>query len=122
MAYPMEFRRLVAAAYDQCGSSAEVAERYGCCESWVRRLVQRRRETGSLEPRPLKLPDNNKLQEEDLRELAELIEGRPDMTLEELAAALTRKVSIATVHRASKKLKLPLKKSRSMLPSRKGPT
>ena len=50
MAYPMEFRLLVAAAYDECGSSVEVAEEYGCCESWVRRLVQRRRTTGSLRP------------------------------------------------------------------------
>ena len=50
MAYPMEFRVLVAAAYDECGSSIEVAEEYGCSESWVRRLVRRRRTTGSLAP------------------------------------------------------------------------
>ena len=58
--YSMEFRRAVAKAYDACGSSIEVSEQFDCCESWVRRLIQRRRQTGSLEPRPLKLPDNNK--------------------------------------------------------------
>src|SRR3954469_14043434 len=113
MAYPIEFRRLVAAAYDQCGSSADVAEQFGCSESWVRRLIQRRREDGSLAPRAPKLPDNNKLKADDLSELAGLIARRPDMTLEELAAALSTKVSVATVFRASQKLKLPLKKSPS---------
>jgi transposase len=118
MAYSMEFRRAVAKAYDQCGSSAEVAEQFDCCESWVRRLIQRRRETGSLEPRPAKLPNNNKLDEADLEQLAGLICQKPDMTLGELAEALQKKVSVPTVHRATKKLKLSLKKSPSTPPNR----
>jgi transposase len=61
MAYAMEFREAVARAYDECGSSIEVAEHFNCSESWVRRLIQRRRETGSLAPRPLRLPNYNKL-------------------------------------------------------------
>jgi transposase len=122
MTYSMEYRRLVAAAYDQCGSSLDVAEEFGCSESWVRRLIQRRRETGSLEPRPPKPPDNNKLQEKDLAELAGLIARHPDMTLQELADALSTKVSVPTVYRASKKLKLPFKKSRSTPPNRNDPT
>ena len=85
--YSMEYRRVVAAAYDQSGSSADVAEQFGCSESWVRRLMQRRRETGSLEPRPPQRPDNNKLKEEDLSELADLIARQPEMTLQELADA-----------------------------------
>src|SRR5438552_12282199 len=111
MTYSMEFRRAVAKAYDECGSSIEVAEQFGCSESWVRRMIQRRRETGSLEPRPLKLPDNNKLDEDDLEQLAELIRQTPDMTLGELAAALTTKVSVPTVWRATQALGLVLKKS-----------
>ena len=122
MAYPMEFRRLVAAAYDACGSSLDVAEEFGCSQAWVRRLIQRRRESGSLAPRPPRLPDNTILKEEDLAELAELIARRPDMTLEELAAALTQKVSIATVFRAAQKIRHPLKKSPSTPPSNSVPT
>jgi transposase len=80
----MEFREAVARAYDECRSSQEVAEQFNCSESWVRRLIQRRRETGSLAPRPLKLPNNNKLAEKDLKRLQELIRRRPDMTLTEL--------------------------------------
>ena len=122
MAYSMEFRRAAAKAYDECGSSLEAAEQMGCSESWVRRLIQRRRETGSLEPLPPKLPDNNKLDEPDLEELRRLIADTPDMTLAELAAALGGKASVPTVWRATRKLNLPLKKSPSTPPSRTGPT
>src|SRR5580704_3959181 len=103
MAYPMEFRKAVAAAYDACGSSLEVAEQFHCSESWVRRLIQRRREDGTLSPRPLRPPDNRKLKEKELAELAELIDQSPDLTLQELADRLEKKVSIATVHRATRR-------------------
>jgi len=118
MAYAMEFREAVARAYDECESSTEVAEQFNCSESWVRRLIQRRRETGSLAPRPLKLPNNNKLNDGDLKRLQELIRRTPDMTLAELAAALDDKVSVPTVWRATQALGLPLKKSPCMPPSR----
>lgn len=110
MTYSMDFRRAVAKAYDRCRSSAEVAEQFDCSESWVRRLIQRRRETGSLAPRPMKLPNNNKLNEEDLEQLLSLIRQTPDMTLAELAAALDHKVSVPTIWRATKSLGLSLKK------------
>lgn len=122
MAYPMEFRVLVAAAYDECGSSIEAAEEYNCSESWVRRLIQRRRETGSLEPLTPKRPDTRKLDDEDLERLRTLIAGRPDMTLAELAEALGHKASVPTVWRATQALGLPLKKRPSTPPSRTGRT
>ena len=78
MAYPIEFRVLVAAAYDECGSSIEVAEEYGCCESWVRRLVQRRRKTGSLQPLTPRRPDKRKLDDDDLEQLRTLIAAKPE--------------------------------------------
>ena len=118
MAYAMEFREAVARAYDECGSSIEVAEQFDCSASWVRRLIQRRRETGSLAPRPLKLPNNNKLDVDDLKRLQELIRRTPDMTLRELAEALGFKASVPTVWRATQALGLPLKKSPCMPPSR----
>jgi transposase len=110
MTYSMEFRRAVAKAYDECGSSIEVAEQFECSESWVRRLIQRRRQSGSLQPRPPQRPDNNKLDGNDLQQLRRLIQGKPDMTLGELAEALGNKVSVPTVWRATMTLGLPLKK------------
>lgn len=122
MTYSMEFRRAVAKAYDGCGSSIEVAEQFECSASWVRRLIQRRRDTGSLEPLPAKLPDNQKLDEQDLEELRRLIAGKPDMTLGELAEALEqgrdKRVSVPTVWRATQSLGLTLKKKRATPPSR----
>jgi transposase len=118
VAYPMEFRLLVAAAYDECGSSIEVAEEYGCSESWVRRLVQRRREGGSLAPLTPKRPDTHKLDGDDLGHLRGLIAAKPDMTLAELAGALGNKASVPTVWRATQALGLPLKKKPSTPPSR----
>ncbi len=122
MAYAMEFREAVARAYDECGSSIEVAEQFVCSESWVRRLIQRRRETGSLAPRPLRLPNNNKLDPDDLEQLAALIRQAPDMTLAELAEALGHKASVPTVWRATQTLGLALKKSPCMPPNRIVPT
>jgi transposase len=122
VAYPIEFRVLVAAAYDECGSSVEVAEEYGCSGSWVRRLVQRRREDGSLAPRTPKRPDTRKLDDDDLGHLRGLIAAKPDMTLAELAEALGNKASVPTVWRATRALGLPLKKKRSTRPSRTGRT
>jgi len=118
MAYPKEYRRAVAEAYDACGSSAQVAKQYRCSGSWVRRLIQRRNDLGTLDP-ITRTPDNSrKLKNADMEQLAKLIADRPDMTLGELADALDTKVSVPTVHRATKKLGLSFKKSRSSRPSK----
>jgi transposase len=118
----MELRRAVARAYDGCGSSDEVAADFGCSASWVRRLIQRRRDTGSLEPLPPRRPDNTKLGDPELERLRALIAATPDLTLAELAGALGNAASVPTVWRATQRLKLPLKKSPPTPPSRTGPT
>ena len=122
MPYPMQMRIAVAAAYDECGSSREVAEMFACSESWVRRLIQRRRENGSLEPLAPKRPDTRKLDDDDLAQLRALIAHKPDMTLGELAEALNHKASVPTIWRATQALNLPLKKRLSTPPSRIDPT
>jgi len=97
MAYSMEFRYQVAAAYDQCGSSIEVAQEHRCSGSWVRRLIQARRATASVAP---KTPDRSgtcKLQENDREQLRRLIAQKPDMTLGELAEAMGHKASVPTI-------------------------
>jgi transposase len=118
MAYSMEFRRAVARRYDECGSSDQVAEEMGCSGSWVRRLIQRRGFTDSLDPLPPRLPDNRVLTDADLDRLRGLIASRPDLTLAELATALEGKASVPTIWRATQRLGLPLKKSPSTPPSR----
>ena len=114
----MEFRVAVANDYAETGSSIETAATFGCSASWVRRLAQRERETGSLAPKDPVRPDNGKLDDADLARLAALVASRPDMTLAELAAELGDKVSPTTVWRATNALKLTLKKKRRTRPSR----
>jgi transposase len=119
MAYSMDFRRAVARAYDDCGSSIEVAEQLGCSESWVRRLIQRMREHGTLEPRTTARHDDQRTyDDEDEQAIRELIQRRPDATLAEVAEAMGKPASPATVSRTLERLGLPRKKSAGTPPSR----
>ena len=49
--YSMDLRERVARAWDTSGDADAVAARFGVSRAWVHRLIQRRRETGSLAPR-----------------------------------------------------------------------
>ena len=123
MAYSMDFRRSVARAYDESGSSIEVAEQFGCSASWVRRLIQRRRERGTLEPMNTARHDDQRSYD-DADELAirELIKQKPDATLAEVAEAIGKPVHPGTVSRTLTRLNLPRKKSPLTPPSKTGRT
>jgi transposase len=49
--YPMDLRKPVARASDASLDADAVAAKYDVSRAWVHRLIQRRRETGSLAPR-----------------------------------------------------------------------
>ena len=49
-AYSKEFRRDILAACDAGEGTRAVALKFGCSESWVRRIKQDRRERGKLAP------------------------------------------------------------------------
>jgi transposase len=121
MPYSMDFRRAVARAYDDCGSSIEVAEQFNCSQSWVRRLIQQRRERGTLEPRSTARHDDQRsFDDADEEMIRKLIKHKPDATLEEVAEALSKKVHVSTVSRTLDRLGLPRKKSPPTPPSRTG--
>lgn len=50
-AYSLDLRTRVLADCDRGLSTRAVATKYSVSESWVRRLKQRRRETGAVAPR-----------------------------------------------------------------------
>ena len=90
-------------------STAEVAERFGVSTAFVRRLLQRFRETGSLASRPHGGGPVRKLaaQEDALRQaVAEF----PDATPAEHRARLELPASRVTVWRAMRRLRLTRKK------------
>lgn len=50
-AYSMDLRQRVIDACDSGLGTSEVAETFSVSQAWVRRLKQRRRETGSIGPK-----------------------------------------------------------------------
>lgn len=123
MPYSMDYRQAVSRAYDECGSSAEVAETFGCSASWVRRLIQQRRDRGTLEPlSSARRTPSRRYDADDEAVIRELIRVRPDATLAEVAAALAKPAGQATVSRTLKRLNLPRKKSRPTPKNSTGPT
>ena len=127
-AYDRDLRKRVLAAYLEDGmETAEVAETYHVSPAWARRLKQRFRELGTIDPLPQKHGPDPTLDQNDLQLLSKLIADKPDLSLAELCDALakaTRKPpgSVPTMCRATRKLGLTRKKSPRMPASRKGRT
>jgi transposase len=92
------------------GTIAQVAARFLVSVSFVTRLLQRHRTTGSVEPRPHGGGHPAVLTPEDLQRLREFIADRPDATLEECREHLGSSCSLATISRALSRLGLPRKK------------
>ena len=110
--YSMDLRERVARAWDASGDADEVAATFGVSRAWVHRLVQRRRETGSLIPRKQTKFRSRVLAGQEDR-LAALLAARPDTTLEELRDALPTTAALSTLWLEIDRLGLPVKKKRS---------
>jgi transposase len=92
------------------GSLRQIARRFLVSLSFVIRLLQTYRRTGSIQPRPHRGGNPAALGPEDLERLRELVRQQPDATLEELRQRLGVPCSTMTICRALKKLGLPRKK------------
>jgi transposase len=92
------------------GSLRQIACRFLVSLSFVTRLLQLHRNTGSLQPKPHGGGNPAVLGPEDLERLRELVQKQPDATLEELQQRLGVSCSLMTISRALRKLKLPRKK------------
>ncbi len=86
-AYPQELRDRVLLACDAGQPTKQVADRFCVSPAWVRRLKQRRAETGEVVPRPAGGRRFGKI--EPLR-LVVLWATKKDRTLDEYVAALAR--------------------------------
>jgi transposase len=92
------------------GSLRQIARRFLVSLSFVTRLLQLHRSTGSLQPRPHGGGNPAKLGPQDLERLRELVRQQPDATLEELRQSLGVSCSTMTIARALRTLRLPRKK------------
>ena len=117
MTLSMDMRVRIFAARQAGETTAEVADRFAVSPAFVRRLLQRHRETGSLAPSPARRGPAPRLagRADDLRRLAA---DHPGLTPAEFRARLGVRVSALTVWRMLRRLGLPFKKSPSGPPSR----
>ena len=109
--YSMDLRKRVLKAWDAGLDADSVAARYEVSRAWVHRLIQRRRETGSLAPRPQTKFRGRALTSSEEKRLAALILARPDATLTELRDAVPTTAALSTLWRAIDRLGFTLKKN-----------
>jgi transposase len=88
-----------------------VATTFEVSRAWVHRLVQRRRETGSIAPRKQTKFRGRALSSDEEVRLIALITARPDATLAELQDALPTRAALSTIWRAIDRLGLTVKKN-----------
>jgi transposase len=113
-AYSEDLRQRVVQACDEgVLSREEIAEHFHVSTSWIRRLLQRRRETGSFSALPGGRGPKPKLSESHLSRLSQLVDKHPDATLRELKRRGRFSCSLPTIYRALRSLGLTLKKSHS---------
>jgi transposase len=110
--YSIDLRERVLKAFEASGAAEEVAETFGVSRAWVHRLAQRKRETGSITPRPQTKYRTRVLAHQEDR-LKALVDATPDATLAELRAQLPTTAAISTLWLALDRLGLTVKKNRT---------
>ena len=110
--YSMDLRKRVVRAWDSGMDAESVAAKYEVSRAWVHRLLQRRRETGSIAPRKQTKFRRRVLADQEAR-LAALIAAQPDATLAELREALPTSAALSTLWMAIDRLQLTVKKNRT---------
>ncbi len=118
--YSMDLRKRVLLDCDSGMETRQVATKYRVSESWIRRLKQRRRESGEIAPHKAR-PAEPKWRPHAER-LKQLVAEQPDATLGELQQRLGLSISVPTLCRALQALKLTVKKKSSTRRSKTVPT
>ena len=118
-AYSQDLRDRVIAARDDQMPTKKVARLFRVSPSWVRRVIQRRRDHGEQSPRPRGGATVIKI---DLDQLRQLVQQQSDATVRQLHERLGIACSISAVDMALRRMGLSFKKRRCTPPSRIGPT
>lgn len=104
--YSQDLRDRVIAARDSGMRTRQVSRVFAVSESWVRRVMQRRREKGETRPRPRGGVTVVKV---DLVRLRELVRQQPDATIVELHRRLGIDCSVSAVDMALRRMGLSFK-------------
>lgn len=116
-AYALDLRRRICDAYDEGDEIVtEVADRFDVGRWFVHKLLRQRREEGSIAPKPRGKGPAPGIGAADRKRVGKLVKDEPDATLSELCRRLVEaggvSVSVPTMCRAAKALRLVLKKRR----------
>lgn len=123
-AYSRDLRQRVLEAYKaKEGSQRKLAERFKVSLSFVQRIIKRQKETGRVNPKAHGGGAKALLGHKELEKVQQLVAAQPDALLSELCERLAAQtgtiVSVTTMHRAVKRLKLTTKKNSLCKCSRK---
>jgi transposase len=122
-AYSHDLRERVVRACDEGrGTRPYLAKLFGVSTAWIRRLLQRRRETGSIAALPPAGGSPPKMEEGRCGRLLLLVAEQPDATLAELRDRLGAPVHLSTVARTLARLGVTVKKKSCGPPSKTAPT
>lgn len=108
-AYSMDLRQRVLADCDRGMATLEVATKYTVSTAWVRRLKQRRRQTGEVQPRQGR-PGPKPVLAGHLDRLRQAVAAQPDLSASEYRDRLGLGCAAVTVWRALRRLGLTFKK------------
>jgi transposase len=108
-AYSMDLRQRVLADCDDGMATLAVATKYSVSTAWVRRLKQRRRETGEVQPRQGR-PGPKPVLAGHLDRLRQATRAEPDLSAAEYRDRLGVACCVNTVWRALRQLGLTFKK------------
>ncbi len=121
-AYSLDLRERVVAAYENgVETILEVAERFEVSDSFIKKLLRRKRATGEIAPIGHRGGQPKRLTDEHRKWLLKTVVAEPDITLGELRERLLAEknlsVSVPTLCRQLRALNLRRKKSRWSLVS-----
>ena len=122
-AYSIDLRERVVAACDaRDGTRDQIAARFSVSVAWIRKLMRRRRETGSIAPKPRGGGRAPAFDAEAAGRLRDAVRADADATLEELARAAGVRAALRRCTGPSARLGITRKKSRGGRPSRTAPS
>ncbi len=115
----LDLRERIVTAYDnEQGSRDEIARRFRVSLGMVKKLIQQRRHKGDIAPQHHRSGRKPMLLDEHRQRLNQLVNQKPDITLQEMKAALQLNCSLPAIHYVLVEMGLTYKKRLSMRASR----
>ena len=110
-AYSKDLRKRIIDARTNGDKVADIAERFSVSVRFVYSLLQLFRDTGNYEAKKNSGGAPRKISPDDELKIRQIIDEKPDLTLEEIKEQASLKVSVPTIHRALKRMNITLKKN-----------